>query len=116
MQLIDLHDWEVVGIEINKKLTDEIYLKLENLELQKKITLILRGVTKFYASDMMVQNVILDVMLYTENEESSYFKFCREKLALNSNFFNENPDKKILYIEPSVGVEVASVIESFEIL
>jgi len=103
MNLPNLHDWEIKAIitDYDEQL---VIIQLQFLEANGNLTL--KGVSHFHASNMMLQNVILDVLIFETAIKSNYFDYCKNVLHIGNDFFNKNKNIKILYIEPSVGVEL----------
>ena len=112
MEVTDLHDWEIRSIHIDresKTVSIGICFPPEN----RDIVLKLDGVRRFYASEMMLQNVILDVQIFSSDVESAYLVHCKKVLHLKD--FPSTDGLQVIYIEPSVGIEVACYCESIEI-
>ena len=104
--LPDLHDWEIVKVATDRiTLTVEIVLNLP--ETNEKAVLLLWGVSSFYLSGMLIQNVILDLLLFENDSESDYLKYCCSLLKITPSIFKTYSKNKIIYFEPSVGAEIA---------
>lgn len=110
LNLPDLHDWEINEVRVNHSLkTVDLYLS-DPINGQR-IKLYFNGVKKLYISGMMIQNVILDFLMFDGDSSSEYFNYCKEMLGISeveSDFF-------ILYIEPSVGMEVVCYFHYLEV-
>jgi hypothetical protein len=116
MNLPDLHDWEIKGI-LTDHHTQSVIIQLQFVKTNERVetaNLILKGVSHFHACEMMLQNVILDALVFETAVESNYFAYCKKVLHITNNFFNENNKVKILYLEPSVGVELACSFTEIE--
>ena len=113
MNLPDLHDWEIEAI-----LTDHnaqlVTIRLRFPETSDTASITFKGVSHFHASKMMLQNVILDVLIFETAVQSDYFEYCKKVLHISHDFFSENSQVKILYIEPSVGFELACSFTEIE--
>jgi len=113
MNLPDIHDWE-----INAILTDHnaqsVIIQLRFPETDQTASMILKGVSHFHAGNMRLQNVILDVLVFETAVESDYFEYCKKVLHIGNDFFSENNPVQILYVEPSVGVELACSFTEIE--
>lgn len=112
MNLYDLHDWEIRSIDVNHEIKS---LKLSLLEPvgNKNAILTCNEVKRFCATGMMLQNVILDVLIFEENIASDYFEHCKKMLNLKTVSFDSHP--YIIYIEPSVGIEVVCYCKSIKL-
>ncbi|AMX02297.1 hypothetical protein [Microbulbifer thermotolerans] len=112
MNLSYLHDWEIRGIDVDHdKKSLKIYL-LEPVD-NKNAVLVCNEVKRFFASGMMLQNVILDVLVFEENDSSDYLEYCKKMLNLKTVSFDSR--SCIMYIEPSVGIEVACYCKSINL-
>ena len=101
-----LHDWEIVGVSIDgTNNTVNIFMNMPVTQEQGR--LYLSGVSHLFISKMMMQNVILDVLLFDSAIDSDYFSHCCSLLNIDSSFFQGNTENKIIYFEPSVGAEIA---------
>jgi hypothetical protein len=110
MDLTKLHDWEITGIHSDRgrrKVEITLLEPIQNIEA----LLLLNGVKRFFASGMMMQNVILDVLLFEDNTDSDYFRHCKNLLNLKETSFD---GLCLVYLEPTVGIEVACYCESIE--
>ncbi|HEW97547.1 MAG: hypothetical protein DRR16_27710 [Candidatus Parabeggiatoa sp. nov. 3] len=113
MNLPDLHDWEIKAILTDHNV-QSVIIQLLFPETDETASITLKGVTHFQASEMMLQNVILDVLVFKSVVESDYFEHCKKVLDIRNDFFSENNNVKILYVEPSVGVELACSFTEIE--
>jgi len=109
-----LHDFEIVSIETNRK-NRCVIIGLIDYSANKSLRLILNGVKIIYCAGLSMQNVILDAQIFIKQEKSEYYEFCREKLGLNDSFFEENPNLAVLYLEPSVGLELACIFSEIKL-
>jgi hypothetical protein len=110
----DLHDWEITGLDINREVK-EIVIKLWFPDTDEKAQLLLEGVSRFSCSGVMLQNVILDFLVFEKNSESDYLKYCYKALNIDSSVFvirDSDENNKVLFIEPSVGMELACCYKS----
>ncbi len=115
MEFRMLHDWEIMAIAT---LQDEKKVQLDLAGPSSEnsaMKLSFSGVVRFYASGMMLQNVILDTLTFTSSDESEYFSFCKKVLNLKGSEFEPDSQLKVFYIEPSVGVEIACLCEGITI-
>jgi hypothetical protein len=105
-KLKKLHDWEIVAVSVDrKKFCLKIVLAMP--KTNEQISLIFEGVSRFFLTGMTTQNVILDVLLFENEEENSdYFNHSISLLGINGSDLKNNK-KKIAYFEPSVGAEMA---------
>ena len=104
--LPDLHDWEITGVFVDRY-ESTVEITFISPERDKFSMLLLEGVTEYYLSNMIMQNVILDVMVFEENKDSVYLQHCYSILGLDEALFELGESNKIIYFEPSVGVEIA---------
>lgn len=114
-QLAHLHDAEIFGVyidRVNKTLILDLKLIDEEMYSSKKLEL--SGVDDFYCTDFSYQNVILDVLIFNKADSSSYYSFCKNKLNIADDYF-DNGKHCILYIEPSTGAELACTFTNFKI-
>ncbi|SEB19024.1 hypothetical protein [Marinobacterium iners] len=102
----DLHDWEIYGLDINRD-DRKIIINIWFPDTGSKAQIILEGVSKFLFNGAMLQNVILDVLIFEEASSSDYFKYGCKILNIDSSFFDGKEGFKLIYIEPSVGVELS---------
>ena len=115
IQISDLHDWEIFGVNINRfNKTAEVILHLP--DKGSDAILRLQGVQKFFLSGMMVQNVILDVLIFEESSNSDYFMRSCQLLKVKPSEFEQQVEHKILYIEPTVGTELACYFSHFKLI
>lgn len=108
----DLHDWEIVGINISRH-PKEVLIELELPEENKKILLTLKKVNSFFCSEFKLQNVILDCMIFEKHSISEYFRNGLDILGVNSEVFNESSKIKLVYFEPSNGALLICLFEDF---
>ena len=112
-QVPALHDWEILGVNVSRfTRTAEITLYLPDNDA--KAVLQLNGVQRFFLSEMMFQNVILDVLLFDEVNDSNYFKRGCQLLGIRSSSFGQEKGLKLIYFEPAVGAELACSFSEFE--
>ncbi|HHJ39741.1 MAG TPA: hypothetical protein ENJ86_09815 [Methylothermaceae bacterium] len=115
LQISTLHDWEILGVNVSRfTRTAEIILYLPDKD--KKIILRFKGVQRFFLSEMMFQNVILDVLLFDKVSDSDYFKRGCELLEIKPPYFEQEKQFKLIYFEPSVGAELACYFSDFEFI
>jgi len=112
-QLPDLHDWEILGVRIDR------FSRIAEITLHfpdegRNAILRFYEVKKFFLSEMRIQNVILDMLLFDARSESDYFIRSCQLLGINPPDFDQQSGQKVLYIEPSVGVEMACCFSHFE--
>ncbi|WP_020590762.1 hypothetical protein [Kiloniella laminariae] len=103
------HDWEITGLDINRE-NKTLAVKLWFPDTDEKVHLLLEGVSRFSCSGAMLQNVILDFLVFEKHSESNYLKYCYKVLDIDSSVFcthGSDENNKILFIEPSVGMELA---------
>ena len=104
-----LHDWEIVKVTIDR-FSDKVALRFHEPTANRFSDLLFGGVNNIYLSGMTKQNVILDVMIFTKPDNSDYYVRCCELLKETSPFSDKNgvtdKDRKVIYIEPSVGAEL----------
>lgn len=110
-----LHDWEILGVNICR------YTKIAELSLyfpgnDAKTVLRISGIRRFILSGMMLQNVILDVLLFDEVIDSDYFEHCCQLLDIESSIFEQENGLKLIYFEPSVGAELACCFSDYEFI
>lgn len=104
-KLKKLHDWEIVAVSVDrKKFCLKIALAMP--KTNEQTFLIFEGVSRFFLAGMTTQNVILDVLLFEEEDESDYFNHSISLLGIDGSDLKNNK-KKIVYFEPSVGAEMA---------
>ncbi|QUJ69242.1 hypothetical protein KDD30_20915 (plasmid) [Photobacterium sp. GJ3] len=109
-RLPDLHDWEISTIHVDP------YLRIVDLSLRdpnqgQALMCHLSGVKQYHGSGMMLQNVILDACIFNEETPSDDLNYCKKKLGI-SVF---DIDCFILYIVPSVGMEIICYFQTLEI-
>ena len=112
MKLIELHDWEIKRIEAeheSKSAKLHLYYPVTN----KKAIVSIDGIKRFYASGMMLQNVILDVLIFESDSSSDYLDHCKKLLNLNTATLDKGA--VVFYIEPSVGVEIACLCSHVDV-
>lgn len=105
----DFHDWEITGLDIDRE-TKEVVIKLWFPDSGEKARLFLNGVSRLSCSGVMLQNVILDFLVFEKHSESDYLKFCYKTLSIDSSVFairDTDENNKVLFVEPSVGMELA---------
>ena len=113
IQIPDLHDWEIFGISINRfNKTAEIILHFP--DKGSDAILRLEGVQKFFLSGLMIQNVILDVLIFEKASNSDYFMRSCQLLRIKPSDFEQEVEQKILYVEPTVGAELACCFSHFK--
>ena len=113
MAALNLHDWELIEIAINRSCnTINIFLHMPKTSQLKFLSL--EGVIQFYLSGMAMQNVILDSQLFEGPNESDYFKYCCSILKIDTSLVTEKR-KKVIYLEPSVGAEMACCFADYKI-
>ncbi len=112
MKLTELHDWEIRCVEAEHE-SKSANLYIHHSETRRNLIIRILGIKRFYASDMMLQNVILDVLMLKPNSSSGYLEHCKNLLNLADVTFDR--DDIIFYIEPSVGVEIACLCHSVEL-
>ena len=113
MQL-NFHDWEIVGVSIDRnKATAEIFIVKPGTN--EGVSFLFDGVRKFYLSNMMIQNVILDLLLFEKASDSDYFGHCCSLLDIDASEYGNLFSGKMIYIEPSVGAEIACYYEEMHI-
>ncbi|MEX2964344.1 hypothetical protein [Microbulbifer sp. TYP-18] len=104
MKLTELHDWEIRRIEVEHE-SKSAKLLLHYPVTNQNAIVNIDGIKRFFASGMMLQNVILDVLIFESYSSSDYLEHCKKLLNLNTATFDKGT--VVFYIEPSVGVEVA---------
>ncbi len=109
-----LHDCEVVSISTDRR-KRHVVINLIDHTGTKNIRMTLDGVHKMYCTGLSMQNVILDAQIFMKKEKSEYYDFCQETLGLSNNFFEEHPNLAVLYLEPSVGLELACIFSEISI-
>ena len=112
MKLTELHDWEIRRVEVeheSKSAKLHLYYPVTN----KKAMVNLDGIRRFHASGMMLQNVILDVLIFESDSSSNYLDHCKKLLNLNTATFDNGA--VVFYIEPSVGVEIACLCNHVDV-
>lgn len=118
MRLPNLHDWEIVSLEINN-CGEEVVIGLFYPGSESRAQLVLGGVTHFVCSELRLQNVILDMMLFERNLDSDYLDYCYEVLDINCSVFDQNTileTSKIVFLESSVGAELACCCKFFDFM
>lgn len=111
-ELPDMHDWEIEGVNADRfGNTVKIFLNIPAND--EKSSLTLRGVKRFFLSNMAMQNVILDLLIFNEIEDSDYFGHCCRILKIESSIFRSEKNIKLIYFEPSVGAELACCFTDF---
>jgi len=111
----DIHDWEILGVNVNR-FTHVAEICLHYPDKKNDALLRLYDVQKFFLSKMMLQNVILDVLLFETSDNSDYFTHCCQLLRIKPSEFDKNDKQNILYLEPSVGAELACSFARLEFL
>jgi len=112
--LLNFHDWEIVGVSIDRnQATAEIFIVKP--ETHEGVSFYFEGVRKFYLSNMMIQNVILDLLIFEKASESDYFGHCCSLLDIDTLEYENLYPGKMIYIEPSVGAEIACFYEEIHI-
>ena len=112
--LASLHDWEIVGVYVNR-VTKKVEVVMYYPEKGSQATLEFSGVQKLFLSGLIMQNVILDVLLFDGISDSDYFLRGCELLGSSPSDI-ENTGKKLIYFEPSVGAELACLFSDFEFI
>ena len=80
----------------------------------KRATVKIDGVKRFHASGMMMQNVILDALIFESEVSCNYLDHCKKLLNLHTDTFDNNT--LVFYIEPSVGIEIACSCGSVDVI
>ncbi len=111
--LPELHDWEIIRVS-SDRFNETIEINLHFPETDEYASLLLEGVKQFFLSGMMIQNVILDLLLFETKSNSDYFKYCCNLLNIDPSVFSEAAKTKIIYFEPSVGAELACCFTNFK--
>jgi len=112
--LLNFHDWEIVGVSIDRnQATAEIFIIKP--ETNESVSFRFEGVRKFYLSNMMIQNVILDLLIFEKASDSDYFGHCCSLLDIDASEYKNLSPGKMIYIEPSVGAEFACFYEEMHI-
>jgi len=109
-----LHDWEITCI-CTDRINNSVELYITNPDSNEKVLIIFHNVKSFYMSEMLMQNVILDVLLFEQIETSDYYIHCCKVLNIEHELLRLYHDNKIIYFEPSVGAEIACCFSSFTI-
>lgn len=115
LQIQTLHDWEILGVNVSR-FTRTAEITLYSPDQDAKKVLRFSGVQKFFLSEMMLQNVILDVILFDTVSDSDYFKRGCQLLEINASNFGKEKESMLIYVEPSVGAELACFFSEFEFI
>lgn len=112
-KLPNMHDWEIEGVTADR-FANTVKISLNLPTNNEKATLTLGGVKSFFLSGMAMQNVILDLLLFKETNDSDYYDHCRKTLKIESSIFQTDKNIKLIYFEPSVGAEIACCFTDFD--
>lgn len=115
LRIPTLHDWEILGINVSR-FTKTAEIILYSPEKDANAVLRFNGVQRFFLSEMMFQNVILDVLLFDEVSDSDYFKRSCQLVGIKPSNFGQRKEFKLIYFEPSVGAELACYFSDFEFI
>ncbi|RFA30102.1 hypothetical protein CAI21_07835 [Alkalilimnicola ehrlichii] len=102
----DLHDWEIVSVEVDRD-GGVVSIDLCSEGRVEEGVLRFQGVKEFYLSGMRMQNVILDFVLFDTDVISEDFSRCCRLLGLDRLPVAVLHGDVMVYIEPSVGAELA---------
>ncbi len=114
-QVPSLHDWEILGVNVSR-FTRKAEIILYSPDKDTEAVLRLNGVQRFFLSEMMLQNVILDVQLFDEINDSDYLERGLRLLGMESFNFGQEKGLKLIYFEPSVGAELTCCFSEFEFI
>lgn len=107
--MIDVHDYSIIGVEVNPD-GNEVTLTLNGPSGEYAGALKLNGVEVLFVDGFSLQNVVLDVKLFSSPEVSFEYKRACELLGLDYSKQALDCGKSIFFIEASVGAEVACLM------
>lgn len=108
--MLDLHDYSIIGIELECDRT-MIRLTLVDPKGVRVSELQVRKVERLFVDGFSLQNVVLDAKMFVEPEDSFEYRRACELLDLElSDKMLLNNSRALLFIEASVGAEVACLV------
>lgn len=108
----NIHDFEIKGLSFDRN-SKILRLDLTNESGDLNCWMYFYEVEEFWAEGFNKQNVVLDLISLESDSTSDYFRYCLNKLNLNQD--NLPRGKKIVYIEPSIGLEIVCCCKDFSI-
>ena len=107
---MDLHDYEIVGVEVNRA-NRALAITLLSPNSFEKRTLQIDNVHKLFVDGMRMQNVILELEVFTSANSSHRYRRACELLDIASDDSVNFASSQMVMIEASVGAEIALLCE-----
>lgn len=106
---IDIHDYLILALEIEDDKT--LVIKLSDPLGAEHFELVLTGVQSLYVDGFSMQNIILDMGIFFERDESFEFQRACVLLEIDPACPHGMSDSScIVFVQASAGAEVACLI------
>ena len=107
---VDVHDFELTGIRVERD--SGVVVSLFDRSVSQSFDLGFRRVKRIVVDGFSMQNIVLELKVFSEREDSFEFQRCCFLLGIDLSNPREIDDgDSMVFIEASVGAEVALLMD-----